>query len=240
MMTHAPPVIPPFRFTIVEDGILRSAYPTEENMRFLKRLKLSTILSLTPKPPRTELVDFCKEHGIDSVHYSCDKGKNSKVTLKPADVSAMLSILLNAEKHPILVHCLDGANITGILIMCLRRIQMWTPTAVFGEFSRFTKDRVIDTAESEFVNSFKQKVLLPDVLPSWLGEDDLINNPLLNPHDEDDTKTVTMFNRPHDEGNTQADAKSYSKKARGHGVDEISLAVRALALDGLSDYTPRR
>jgi hypothetical protein len=38
------------------------------------------------------------------------------------------------------VHCLDDVGVTGLLIMCLRKVLHWAPPSIFAEFSRFARD----------------------------------------------------------------------------------------------------
>ncbi len=37
---------------------------------------------------------------------------------------------------PLFIHCLDGANVTGVVVMCLRKLQNWNLSATFTEFTR--------------------------------------------------------------------------------------------------------
>ncbi|KAF9975170.1 hypothetical protein BGZ65_008374 [Modicella reniformis] len=71
------PLIPPFRFGTVEPDLYRGAYPKKRNLRFLKRLKLRTILSLIPDAPDEALREFCTQHGIRSIHLPVDKVKDN-------------------------------------------------------------------------------------------------------------------------------------------------------------------
>lgn len=59
LLRSCAPLIPPFRFAYVEDGICRGAYPTARNLRFLARLKLRTVISLMPTLPNDEFAAFC-------------------------------------------------------------------------------------------------------------------------------------------------------------------------------------
>ena len=61
-------IIPPLRFGRVNPSLLRGAYPTLRNFTYLRRLKLRTIVSLTPEPPTEDLIDFAKLEGI-SIHH---------------------------------------------------------------------------------------------------------------------------------------------------------------------------
>ena len=41
-----PPLVPPLRFSLVEEGVYRGAYPSQLNLRFLTRLGLRSMVSL--------------------------------------------------------------------------------------------------------------------------------------------------------------------------------------------------
>ena len=55
-----PPLVPPLRFSQVEEGVYRGAYPSLINQRFLTRLGLRTIISLLPEPPADDLRQWCE------------------------------------------------------------------------------------------------------------------------------------------------------------------------------------
>lgn len=79
------PLVPPLRFSALQPGLFRGSYPRAINFRFLKRLQLKTIVSLTPDPitPETDeaLYQFAQEEGITLIHIECSKeggGKRKK------------------------------------------------------------------------------------------------------------------------------------------------------------------
>jgi tyrosine-protein phosphatase OCA6 len=49
---------------------------------------------------------------------------------------------LDAEAMPMLVHCVDGANVTGLVVMCLRKIQQWHISSAKAEFCRYAQRNV--------------------------------------------------------------------------------------------------
>ncbi|KJE93947.1 hypothetical protein CAOG_04657 [Capsaspora owczarzaki ATCC 30864] len=162
------PLIPPFRFTIVDEQVYRGAYPTHLNFAFLARLKLKTVLSLTPKKPDSNIDFFCKEEGVQNIFIQVDKFKEN-VTLTHQHIVQILPILLNASCHPIYIHCLDGANVTGLVVMFLRRIQQWTVASAVIEFARYTRDGLMTPDELELVETFRMDtVRLEKPLPTWM------------------------------------------------------------------------
>jgi tyrosine-protein phosphatase OCA6 len=127
---------PPLRFGCVQQGVYRSAYPILRNFRFLSRLKLCTIVSLTPEAPSTDMVAFAEVAGIRLVHVAISRTSSLNTSLQAALVS-VLNHCINTANHPILVHCLDGRRVIGILILLLRRLQGWAPLPAMNEFWRY-------------------------------------------------------------------------------------------------------
>ena len=84
-----PTLIPPFRFAHVEEDLFRSGYPTPLNFRFLKRLRLRTIVSVVPTKPTDELAQFCTLQGIKSVHIKVEKYKEKNPLTNAAVVQAL-------------------------------------------------------------------------------------------------------------------------------------------------------
>ena len=58
----------PLRFNTIENNLYRGGYPTLRNFRFLKRLELKTIISLTPEIPTNDLNQFCQQYGVNNIH----------------------------------------------------------------------------------------------------------------------------------------------------------------------------
>ena len=72
--------ITPLRFGRVTrgpklSGVFRGSYPTLQHFRFLKSLKLRTILTLTPEPPSTDLVRFAALCNVTVIHIQAIHGR---------------------------------------------------------------------------------------------------------------------------------------------------------------------
>eukprot|EP01050_Picozoa_sp_SAG11_P010255 SAG11_NODE_1017_length_6163_cov_6.440303_5_plen_283_part_00 len=169
-------VIPPFRFATVEVeagagqqsyGLYRSAYPSLKNIRFLLRLKLTTIVSLLPAEPVRDLTEFCETNGIRNIHFRIDRFTD-EVTFTPSVMTQILEILINADNYPLLLHCIDGANNTGLVIMCLRKLQNWAPAPGLAEFARFVPGEVSSAHARQFLNGYHGDIALPSKIPPWL------------------------------------------------------------------------
>ena len=55
------------------------------------------------------------------------------------DVTRVIQTIIRPSKLPVYVHCLDGADVTGAVICCLRRLQAWYKDSVDSEFLRYSR-----------------------------------------------------------------------------------------------------
>lgn len=140
-----------------------------KNMRFLRRLQLRTILSLIPEstPPSRDLLEFCNAENIRHACHHVEK-YDDHFSHTPKLVATLLSEFIDPSNHPLLVHCRDGGHNTGLVIMCLRRLQNWNLPSIMREFIRYTKNNFISFEEKRFVESFTGKVSIPLFIPKWL------------------------------------------------------------------------
>lgn len=101
------PFIVPLRFAIVAQpidittsssltahSIYKGGFPRKRNLPFLSRLRLKTILSLTPKPLDAldeEVTSWAKKDNVTLVHVKCEKPKDDGGGLsKEAAAKALL------------------------------------------------------------------------------------------------------------------------------------------------------
>lgn len=162
-----PPLYPPFRFGVVEEEVYRGAYPRDKNFQFLKRLNLKTVLSLIPEQPTEGLVKFCFENGINNLWIPVSKPKEN-VPLSYSKIIRCLQVLMHIENSPVYIHCLDGTVVTGMVVACLRKLQLWPVSMAMTEYLRFISDEVVTPEEKEFVGKFNSPIEIPVGFPSWL------------------------------------------------------------------------
>ncbi|KAI9358294.1 protein-tyrosine phosphatase, partial [Zopfochytrium polystomum] len=157
-----PPLFPPFRFSAVQEDLFRGSYPKPRNHRFLRRLRLRTILSLTPDPATPELRSLAEASGITLVHIRVDKPKEDSIPLSFSRCSAILQVLTDASRLPLYVHCLDGCLVTGLVILALRKLQLWTISSAITEYTRFLggEELVAGKEVWEFIERFSGEVEL--------------------------------------------------------------------------------
>lgn len=165
---------PPLRYGNVQEHVYRCGYPCLRNFRHLSRLKLKTIISLIPEDPTSDLVSFSKVAGINLIHISLIRTATLNQSLQASLISA-LNICIDESKHPILIHCLDGRRITGLLVLLIRRLQGWPPIAALAEYWKYqssSKQQVSEiertTREIEKFALEMSEVIITDRIPKWL------------------------------------------------------------------------
>jgi tyrosine-protein phosphatase OCA6 len=163
------PLIPPFRYAIVEEGVIRGAHPTLKNFRFMRRLRLRTIVSLMPEELSSDIVQFCESESISLIYRRVEKyDDNRPLPMTAQLVGSVLSVLVDKAMQPVFIHCRDGGHNTGLIVMCLRRLQLWTTQAIIDEYRRYTKGNESTYQEEQFVEAFAGPVSIPALLPQWL------------------------------------------------------------------------
>ncbi|KAI8321957.1 protein-tyrosine phosphatase, partial [Martensiomyces pterosporus] len=162
------PLIPPYRFERVQNHLYRGGYPKQRNFRFLRRQRLKTILSLIPGDRDNALSEFCEAEGITRITVAVES-PNENVTVTDSIVSQCLALVADPARAPLYIHCLDGSNVTGVVIMCLRKLQLWRVASYQNEYLRFEQDGEIIPEESEFVETYTGKgLVLPNPYAQWL------------------------------------------------------------------------
>ena len=100
-------------FHVVAPGVWRSAQPGLEALRRMRSYGLKTIVNLRldveSKPWENK---YAKEQGIQYFHFPFLA--TQVPSLKTVD--AILSILVDPERQPVLVHCAAGKDRTGMIV----------------------------------------------------------------------------------------------------------------------------
>ncbi|OLY84732.1 putative tyrosine-protein phosphatase [Smittium mucronatum] len=161
-------LVPPFRFGQVENGVYRGGYPKTRNFPFLKRLKLKVIISLIPNEPNEDLKEFCSAENISHIFIPVDL-PDDNVTLTSQVVSKSLQIITDPANNPVYYHCMNGSNVSGLLSMCLRKLQLWIQHSYEIEFIRFERNGELISDETDFVDEYKgADLILSNPYALWL------------------------------------------------------------------------
>ncbi|KAL7751874.1 protein-tyrosine-phosphatase [Sorochytrium milnesiophthora] len=161
-------LVPPFRFGYVEDGLYRAGYPKQRNFAFLRTLRLQAIVSLTPDAPTPALHSFCRDNAVQLVHIRVDKPKEN-IPLTYAKVCSILHVLIDQRNQPLLLHCLDGQQISGLVLVCLRKLQGWAVSSAVSEYLRFVSEDHASNEELEFIDKFAGEIEVPMAQGPELG-----------------------------------------------------------------------
>ena len=136
-MSPGPQLQPPLNYGLVCPGVYRSGFPGKRNISFLQRLHLRTIIRLAEGEYSSEVKAWIAS---DNVHVLECVTKTNREPFWGMDTSALLHALravTSKSSSPVLVHCLRGAQATGVLVGCLRKLQQWALAVTFEEYRRY-------------------------------------------------------------------------------------------------------
>ena len=106
-------------FYKVDHRLYRSAQPTKEGMRNLRKLGIKTVINL-----RWMHSDSDELEGTDLLH---DEYHTTAWSIGDSDVIWFLDLVTTPEGAPFLVHCQHGADRTGCMVAMYRMVmQGWS------------------------------------------------------------------------------------------------------------------
>lgn len=170
-------LIPPTNFGLIEENMYRSGMVNELNFPFLEQLDLRTIVYLASDEPADKLADFIDDQAIH-LHYLVADDNDAAAAdptampWKPISEHVVLSamhVLLDVSMHPVLVMCSHGRHRTGTIIGCLRKLQLWSLSAIFEEYDRHADGRG-RLANEQFIELFDTDLMNVPTKnqPPWL------------------------------------------------------------------------
>ena len=108
-------------FAKVSDVLYRGEQPTAEGMKELKKLGIKTVVNLRDfHSDRGEL----KGTGLQYFHIRCAAWNPEE-----EDVVAFLKILSDPANQPVFVHCWQGSDRTGMMVLSYRVTEQGWPVA---------------------------------------------------------------------------------------------------------------
>ncbi|KAK9367476.1 tyrosine phosphatase family-domain-containing protein [Lipomyces kononenkoae] len=160
-----PLLVTPLRYGTVQPKLYRGLYPRKINIPFLRRLKLRTILSLTPEPLEEDIQNFCKEEGIEMKHIKLSKTGKKGLPISYKEVTQAIEIIISQQHSPLYIHCLNGSQATSLVIACLRKLSFWRTSSIFSEFMYYSE---VSAADHKFVEEYKAEIVLPEDTVPWI------------------------------------------------------------------------
>ena len=134
-------------------------------------------MCLIPESPTQDLKSFAEIAGVELVHVGVQRTMPVGSALQALLLSAV-SVCIDASKHPVYVHCLDGRRITSLFVLILRRLQGWLPLSALGEYWRYQSlarsptvglievEKIVREVEN-FASELSE-VVVPERIPNWL------------------------------------------------------------------------
>lgn len=135
-------LFPPLNYAVVEDGIYRSATPSELNFPFLHTLNLKSIITLSPEVITGHFLSFVNDLSINNI--CLDSSSQTRVSgliveasvISEETVIEVLKLLSNKDNLPLLITCRTGKKLTGAVVGCLRKLQRWSLVSILEEYRR--------------------------------------------------------------------------------------------------------
>ncbi len=117
-------------FEQINQGVLRGAAPSDQDIRALASSGVRTIVNLRMGGAASAREErLAKELGVEYIHVPMGFSKPSSDKLK-----TVLQTLVDKEKQPVFVHCRQGADRTGIVIAMYRMlVDRWDFDAAYIE-----------------------------------------------------------------------------------------------------------
>ncbi len=114
----------------VDAGLLRCAQPTAEGFREAKRRGVRTVVNLRSSHSDHDLL---RGTGLRYVEIPARQW-----SIGEAEIAAFLRVATAPESRPVLVHCAQGCDRTGLVVAAYRVVvEGWSKEAAIRELERF-------------------------------------------------------------------------------------------------------
>ncbi|MGA1795891.1 MAG: fused DSP-PTPase phosphatase/NAD kinase-like protein [bacterium] len=112
----------------VSDDLYRGAQPTAEGMRRLKELGIKTVINLRTFHSDKDEID---DTGLENEHIRVGAWYPSE-----KDIVHFLQIVTDKERTPVFVHCMHGADRTGVMVAVYRVVVCgWSKQDAIAEMT---------------------------------------------------------------------------------------------------------
>lgn len=118
------------------------------------------------------LIKFAKEQSINLVHIPSappsNKSKKKRgVPLEYEVVRQACQYMIDQDFAPMYVHCMNGSQVTCLLVACLRKLSFWSMAAISDEFLRYCD---MEPADANFVEGFSAEIEVPQHTVPWIWQ----------------------------------------------------------------------
>ncbi|KAF7552010.1 hypothetical protein G7Z17_g4601 [Cylindrodendrum hubeiense] len=147
----------PINFGVVVPGVYRSSYPKPSDFEYIKSLKLKTVVTLVKKDDRDhELESFLSAQGIHQVVFNMKGTKKEAIPL--TTMKSILSIVLNKENYPLMLHCNHGKHRTGCVVGLVRKVSGWETSTVLDEYKTYAEPKARE-CDLDYISAFQVSTL---------------------------------------------------------------------------------
>lgn len=118
------------------------------------------------------LLKFAKEQNINLVHIPSappsNKSKKKRgVPLEYEVVRQACQYMIDQDFAPMYIHCMNGSQVTCLLVACLRKLSFWSMAAISDEFLRYCD---MEPADANFVEGFSAEIEVPQHTVPWIWQ----------------------------------------------------------------------
>ena len=147
-------LLAPDNFSMVEEGVYRSAFPRTKHSKFIRNLNLKSVVPLVPEGYPEAMSSFYEKCNIQLLPHGLDGNKWPFKEINILDFRRIMHLILDPTNRPLLIHCNKGKHRTGCVVACLRKIRGWSLSAIFAEYLMFA-DPKARTEDQRFIEVFE-------------------------------------------------------------------------------------
>lgn len=86
------------------------------------------------------LETFVTSNGIRQIIFNMKGTK--KEAIPPKTMKAILSVILDRQNHPLLIHCNHGKHRTGCVVGVVRKLSGWNTESVIDEYRSYAQPKI--------------------------------------------------------------------------------------------------
>ncbi|CAN8070274.1 unnamed protein product [Agarophyton chilense] len=153
---------PPENFGVIHTQLYRSSVPRLNNLPFLRSLRLTTVLLVCEERTARALQTLLRDSKIAVTRIGPQAAVPQAAAWKPLGDEAVkrsLELMLAADAQPLLLCDVGGVHAVGMIVGCLRKIQMWNVTSIINEYRlyaahkrRYVNEQFIELFDTDLVN----------------------------------------------------------------------------------------
>lgn len=100
----------PENFSMVEDGVYRSAFPRTKHCKFILTLGLRSVVPLVPEDYPETMATFYENSGVSLLPHGLDGNKWPFKSIDVEKFATILKLILDPSNRPLLIHCNKAKN----------------------------------------------------------------------------------------------------------------------------------